>query len=263
MYDYYIYVYLNPENPGIFSYTGVPFIFNMEPIYVGVGKKDRIYEHQSRHKRKKDSSYYTDFYKFLRYLTKKEIKCPYIKYSNKNMMYGYSRFMEMFLIERIGRKDKNLGPLLNMTDGGDGVRRIHTEDTKNKISKTKQERFLAGDYNIPKGESHCFYGKTLSDEEKRNLSEKFSGELNPFYGKTHSEKQKEKIKEGRRNAIQNLIRQTIKEMTKQSLDFSEDSFNRCRVNRVVPYFCNVSPKYMSVFEMKEFYILSHRVTICD
>lgn len=252
MENYYVYAYLNPKKKGKFSYPGIPTVFNHEPIYIGAGKKDRIYDHQSKHKRKRDSSYYTDFYKFLRELTEEGIKCPYMKYI-ENISFNYSRFIEMFLIENIGRKRTGKGPLLNMTEGGDGVRRKCTKETKKKISETKKQRFLSGEYDIPKGKSHSCYGKILSENEKKNLSDKFSGENNPFYGKRHSETNKEKIKSGRLKAIRNLIRDTIREMIYKNLGFSEESFNGCRVKRVVPYFCNVSPKYMSVSEMKEFY----------
>jgi hypothetical protein len=51
-----------------------------------------------------------------------------------------------------GRSDLKLGTLCNLTDGGDGS-----------------------------------FGTLYSEERKKELSKKYSGELNPFYGKKHTE----------------------------------------------------------------------------
>jgi len=44
-----------------------------------------------------------------------------------------------------------------------------------------------------RGEKNGMYGKTHSDEYKKNLSENMKGEKNPFYGKFHTDDVKEKI----------------------------------------------------------------------
>lgn len=44
-----------------------------------------------------------------------------------------------------------------------------------------------------KGKEHPYYGKHLSEEHKKHLSEALSGEKNPFYGKHHTEETKEKL----------------------------------------------------------------------
>ena len=62
--------------------------------------------------------------------------------------------------------------------------------------------------NTMKGEAHPLYGKKLSDETKKRMSEarkgkpkseehkkKISGEGNPFYGKKHSEETRKRIAE--------------------------------------------------------------------
>lgn len=65
--------------------------------------------------------------------------------------------------------------------------KLHTAETKTKISQTKKNANLTGK------KSH-FYGKTHSEKTKRILSELGKtriGNNNPFYGKTHSTEFKE------------------------------------------------------------------------
>lgn len=53
--------------------------------------------------------------------------------------------LEMFLISLYGRIDNNTGILCNMTDGGEGsfgIKRIHSEETKLKMSKSAQGRIM-------------------------------------------------------------------------------------------------------------------------
>jgi hypothetical protein len=65
--------------------------------------------------------------------------------------------------------------------------KLHTNETKEKISQTKKNTNLTG-------ENNPFYGKTHSEKTKRILSELGKGRIgdnNPFYGKTHSTEFKE------------------------------------------------------------------------
>lgn len=80
----------------------------------------------------------------------------------------------------------------NIKNGGNNA--LHSEETKLKLSKIAKERFK----NI---ENHPMYGKKLSKETKKKISDSISkiikGDGNPFYGRKHTEESKEKIRKAR------------------------------------------------------------------
>jgi hypothetical protein len=78
--------------------------------------------------------------------------------------------LEMFYIQKYGRKDLKTGILCNLTDGGEGLSNLSPEIKKEhslKVSKTRIEKGIA------KGENNPMYGK--------------KGQLSPHYGKKRPE----------------------------------------------------------------------------
>jgi hypothetical protein len=115
---YYIYAYLDPTKKGNFKYTieGKIFIFEFEPFYIGRGTKNRLLDHLKLHPLDKN------------YFKKNKIKK--IKKLNIEPIIVKVKFLpdkikanllEKEFISVIGRRDLNLGPLTNLTDGGDGT----------------------------------------------------------------------------------------------------------------------------------------------
>jgi hypothetical protein len=93
---------------------------------------------------------------------------------------------EIYLIDLLGRYDIDSGPLVNMTDGGDGVHNyIHTEHSKAIMSQKKKEyhknhtHFLEG----KKGNNHPAFGYKHTEEAKNRISITQSGENNHMHGK--------------------------------------------------------------------------------
>ena len=84
--------------------------------------------------------------------------------------------MEIFYI-------KKYDPKFNFTDGGEGISGfMHSEETRKKISKTL------------KGENNPNYGKTLSEETRKKMSE---NNARYWQGKKHSEETRKKMSEFR------------------------------------------------------------------
>ena len=165
------------------------------PYYIGKGKGNRIYEKRKTTKPPKDKSR--------------------IIYLKQNLTEEEAFKHEIYMIAVFGRKDLGTGILHNRTGGGEGISGlIHSEETKIKMSearkgeknhnygKTHSEEHKRNISEAQKGRTHseetrrklsdAHKGKTLSDETKRKLSEVNKGENHHMYGKTHSEETRKK-----------------------------------------------------------------------
>ena len=95
---------------------------------------------------------------------------------------------EKWYINRIGRRDLGKGPLVNMTDGGEGATNL-SEEIKIKMRKPKSEQHkkkLISSHKGMKGINH-------SEETKKKMSESRKGNKNPMYGKKTSDETKLKL----------------------------------------------------------------------
>jgi group I intron endonuclease len=92
---------------------------------------------------------------------------------------------------------KNRGDrLLNLTDGGEGTLGYrHKEEQKKKWSEERKGSITGvKNPNYGKfGPQHPAYGRKLSEETKKRLSEQKMGENNPNYGKSLNEETKRKM----------------------------------------------------------------------
>jgi len=146
------------------------------PYYIGKGSGTRIYQKSGRIvKPPKDKSR--------------------IIFLKKNLTEDESFKHEIYMISIFGRKDLGSGILHNRTNGGDGVSGL-CEETRIRMSE------------INKGQNNPMYGKKISEEHKRKISEfnksrivseetrKKLREIN--LGKICSEKTKRKISESKK-----------------------------------------------------------------
>ena len=114
MRQYYTYVYFDSSR-------------NLEPIYVGKGYGKRAYKHLLR----KDKHPFTQR---LQKMAENGIE-PQIEIINCSDE-EFALFLEEEIIALVGRKDLCKGPLLNLTDGGEGnTNSIRTEEFKENLRR--------------------------------------------------------------------------------------------------------------------------------
>lgn len=133
---FYVYIYLNPLKPGDYNYGDLHFDY--EPFYVGKGHKGRLFRHLYDAINKLGVCTKSHKLNIIKQILKSGVSKDVLKEKfiikiQRNMPEFCTFGMEKFLIKVIGRKDKNLGPLVNYTDGGEGsCGAIVTQESKNK-----------------------------------------------------------------------------------------------------------------------------------
>ena len=110
--------------------------------------------------------------------------------------YGYSNF-SITILEFCNKSDLNtreqyyfdtLNPQYNvLKTAGSSLGRKLTEETKAKISQALKGLFV--------GDKAYWHGRTMSEETRKLMSLKRTGELNPLYGKSHKEESKELMRQ--------------------------------------------------------------------
>lgn len=87
-----------------------------------------------------------------------------------------------------------------------------------------------------RGENHPFFGKTLSQSHRKNISlfhADIRGERNPFYGKQHTEESKTKIKENAKvNPNYGMRGKEVKASTRKALSQSQKEYWSDEENRM-------------------------------
>lgn len=180
MTQFYTYIYRDPSR---LNSKGFP-----EEIYVGKGFDERAYTHLAR----------KDKHEFVHRLQKMKRLgiAPSIEIINA-IDEDHAFFLEKCLIAVIGRKDLGKGPLLNLTDGGEGASGcVYSEDYKQKQRQIILDR-LADPVKGPEWRQkisdggkrwertdetkakmsrssswHRYNARTVTDEEKQQISER-------------------------------------------------------------------------------------------
>lgn len=134
--SFYVYVLLDPRKPGKYIYR--EYSFEYEPFYIGKGHGGRVNYHLTNydlengvnpHRRNKIK-------KILKFTNKKEIPYKITECSSEEEAFK----LEKYFICLIGRKDLGKGPLVNMTDGGEGATgHIVSEKQKRYMSDLKRK----------------------------------------------------------------------------------------------------------------------------
>lgn len=128
---YYVYVYLDTRKKGFFKYDD--YVFENEPFYIGKGTDGRMFSHIKNAKKSKNGKH--PLYDKIKKIYSDGYEPKILKIKEKLIEQEAFNF-EIHLINIIGRKDLNRGPLTNLTDGGQGKSRKgwkHKKETKEKI----------------------------------------------------------------------------------------------------------------------------------
>ena len=165
---FYVYVYLDPRKPGQYYYENHQFDF--EPFYVGMGKGKRSEAHlksdslNSKVNPIKNGK--------IKHILANGLQ-PIITKIHENLTKSQAIDLEKHYISLIGRLNLGLGPLSNLTDGGESTAgMVHSETTKQLFSeqrkgKEKTEAQLAALQHQK--------GRKLSEEHRRKISEAQKG----------------------------------------------------------------------------------------
>ena len=153
---FYVYVYLDPTKPGNYVYG--EYSFDYEPFYVGKGKNGRAYAHLEEGRlNKAENRLFSNKIKKIKHMCGHN---PHILIYKDHMDELDALNLEKDIVTNIGRRDKKIGPLCNLTDAGDGVSGLIISEQSKKIMSEKK-----------KGINHPNYGKHLSDKTKKKIGD--------------------------------------------------------------------------------------------
>lgn len=184
-----------------------------QPFYIGIGidAKGKYYRANTHHGR---NNYWKNIVKKTNY---------YVEILFEHEDREFIKQKEIEFIKLYGRIDIKTGILVNMTDGGDGCfNHVCSDETKEKLrianiggrnpmfgiklseerKKEISERFkgkkrpdLSGPNNVNFGKKNPEHSLRMKGRKYPERSEKFKGEKNPNYGKKHPEKIRKIISE--------------------------------------------------------------------
>lgn len=130
---FYNYVYLDPRKPGDYNYG--KYHFKYEPFYVGKGINFRCNTHLNE---TKENTHNPKKFNKINKIRNEFGTEPIILILFKNLDEHEAFNNEKDLISIIGRHDLKLGPLTNLTNGGEGgVGYKHTEEDNFKNIQTR------------------------------------------------------------------------------------------------------------------------------
>lgn len=204
-------------------------------FYIGVGGLSK----NDRYKRAHSKASRNRYWKHIVSITDYTVE---IIFENENPVIVKEKEKEYILL--YGRKENNTGTLCNMTDGGDGSYGVI--QSKETIEKRTEKL---------RGENNYWFGRKMTVEQKRVLSE---AKLGKKYPNSRSEKTRKirSIQEIKRKIDQFTLQG---EFVKSYYGFTE--VQKAGFNRANIYFCCVGKRNTSrgyIWKFDETYVNEHR-----
>ena len=139
--DFYVYALLDPRVPGEFSYGS--YSFTHEPFYIGRGRKNRCFFHTLPSRLDENYTGLTGHnprkIRRIKRILGKGLDLIRVKI-HEGLSFDDSKTLEKDVISLVKRIEQN-GPLLNLTEGGDGVEGFKLSDSaKAKIGEGNRRR---------------------------------------------------------------------------------------------------------------------------
>jgi hypothetical protein len=145
---------MDPRKPGKYTYDGLDICFLYEPFYIGSGKNYRYKDHLSNYELNNEKRIKHNRIKNIKIknILSENLK-PIIEILNNSIEEGFSREIEINLIDKIGRIVKKDGPLSNISDGGNGGNNMKYLDPERKkeIYKKLSNLFKSRKYDFRDG----------------------------------------------------------------------------------------------------------------
>jgi hypothetical protein len=126
---YYVYALLDPRKPGPFTYGN--WKFSHEPFYIGKGKKNRINYHDEKDKQNPFKA------RVISRIKQDGFKDCIRQVKRDFLTSTQASELEIYLISKVGRRNFKLGPLTNLTDGGEGGSNFSKKTLKKISSNSK------------------------------------------------------------------------------------------------------------------------------
>lgn len=191
-YTNFIYAYLDPRKPGNYKYGN--YLFEFEPFYIGKSKKNSVYNRMLRHLefvRDRGIDLTNNNYKFniINNILESGLE-PIIIKVQENLSLESSFNLEKILIQMIGRRIEESGPLCNIAEGGDGGDTFTNNPKKEEIREKRRNQMLNKNpmkglklHEYPSNKSklsgkHWNEGKKASPETREKMSESRKGQNN-------------------------------------------------------------------------------------
>lgn len=188
----YVYVLLDPRKPGKYKYSY--WTFEFEPFYVGKGCGDRIkstvkYDSHIG----KSGTFKAKLIAKIRREGYSEIPCKILRH-NLSDIDAFA--LERKMICTIGRRNLDQGPLVNLSDGGEGERgAIRTRKTRKILAEKARQQNAS--MTPEKREAKSQKLREAAKKRKPSAECLRTSKISAYYAEL-SEKEKAKIKAKRR-----------------------------------------------------------------